>query len=299
VSSTLEATAPCRLELIGGPLVGALPTDGVLRLAVALDRRVLCRVEPRPSGLEIHSKDTGERVVADDARDVPEGPAARVARMLVATGVHSGLRVVTHVRVPEDAGLGTDSALQVAVSAALGLGGAEILERGLLADGGEGNAPAPSDLHAALFGGAHVLRIREGVVSIERIGADPARIEECLSLVDPGPVPMAASPVMASSADAALRASRAIAAGAYDEMSALLSAVHRGRVDSAAPAVRRLVEGIERAGGAAWPSGRLIAVWAVPGARSPGPREAVAALVKEAGLRSFPARVDLRGLEVE
>jgi hypothetical protein len=82
-------------------------------------------------------------------------------------------------------------------------------------------------------------------------------------------------------------------------MSALLSAVHRGRVDSAAPAVRRLVEGIERAGGAAWPSGRLIAVWAVPGARSPGPREAVAALVKEAGLRSFPARVDLRGLEVE
>ncbi len=266
---------------------------------MALDRRVFCRVEPRPSGLEIHSKDTGERVVADDARDVKEGPAVRVARMLRAAGVHSGVRIVTQVRVPEDAGLGTRSALQVALSAALGLDAAEILERGLLPDEGEGDAPAASDLHAALFGGAQVQRSRGGVVSVERVLADPARLEECLSLVDPGPAPMAASPVEADPAGAALRAFQCLAAGAYDDMSAILSEVHRGRFDSAAPTVRKLVEGIGRAGGAAWPSGRLIAVWAVPGAHSPGAREAVAALVKEAGLRSFPARVDLRGLEVD
>jgi hypothetical protein len=40
-------------------------------------------------------------------------------------------------------------------------------------------------------------------------------------------------------------------------------------------------------------------VWPPPGPGAPGGREAVLAAAKAAGLRLFPARVDLRGLDVE
>ena len=297
--SVLEATAPCRLELVGGPLDGLHP-DGVARLAVALDRRVFCRVEPREAGLELHSKDTGERVVADDARELTTGPGALVARILVEAGVHSGLRVVTQVRVPEDAGLGTSGALEVAVLGALGLAAAEIVAR----DPAKG-APGPDlawsevDRQAALVGGAHALRFRGGASSTTRLDADPARLEECLSLADPGPGSPQASPPSARGRAGAAEVAEALGAGVYADVAGLLRELHAGRFDLAPPAVQKLVEAIHHAGGAAWPSGRLIAVWAVPGAHAPGPREAVAALLKGAGIRSFPARVDLRGLEVE
>ena len=296
--SRVEATAPCRLELIGGALKDTSRPDLVLRIAVALDRRVFCRVEPIEKGVEIHSKDTGDRIVADDAQDITAGPFARVARMLVAARVRSGIRVVIQVRVPADAGLGSEGALQVALSGALGLGSAEIQEQELLTADVPGVGPVPSDVHAALFGGAHVLRSRGGIQRVERVAADPARLEECLSLVDPGPAPWGVLPA-GPDPGAGLRAQEALKAGAYDDVSAILSEGHGGWFESATPAVRSLVAGIGHAGGAAWPSGRLIAVWAVPGAHAPGSREAVAALVKAAGLRSFAVRVDLRGLEVE
>jgi hypothetical protein len=296
--STLEATAPCRLELIDGPLDGAggAASDGVLRLAVALDRRVFCRVEPRDVGLEIRSKDTGHSVVADDAEDVADGPAARIARMLLTAGVRSGLRIVTQTRVPEDAGLGTTGALQVAISAALGQDGGEILRTAPASRGEEGEV-ADSDRHAALFGGAHALWTRGGARSVGRVRTDPARLEECLLLADPGPGESFAPSVVRS--PAAGRVVEALETGAYGEVAALLAEVHRARFLGAPPALQALAVAIERAGGAAWPCGRLVAVWAEPGARSPGPREAVVLALKEAGVRSFNARVDLRGLEVE
>jgi hypothetical protein len=298
--SIREATAPCRLELIDGPLPGAADAgpEGVLRLAVALDRRVFCRVEPRDGGLEIHSKDTGERIVADDARDITDGRAARMARMLLAAGVGSGVRVVIQVRVPEDAGLGTTGALQVAVSAALGRSSAEILRMAPWSLDAEESESTQSDRHAALYGGAHALWVRRGALSIEPVAADPARLEECLLLVDPGPEASFSPPPPARSA-AATRIFEGLEAGAYDDVTAILAEVHRARFDAASPALQALALAIDRAGGVAWPCGRLVAVWAVPGARSPGPREAVSSALKEAGVRSFPARVDLRGLEVE
>jgi hypothetical protein len=44
--------------------------------------------------------------------------------------------------------------------------------------------------------------------------------------------------------------------------------------------------------------GGVVAVWAPPGARGPGRREGVEAALKAAGFGVFPARVDLRGLEI-
>jgi hypothetical protein len=91
----------------------------------------------------------------------------------------------------------------------------------------------------------------------------------------------------------------ALQAGRYGDVAGLLTALHRSRFAPASPEVRRIVKAVREAGGAAWPCGRLVAVWAPPGQRAAGPREAVLAAVQEAGARSFPARVDLRGLEVD
>ena len=288
--------------MIGAPIVetAAADADGVVRLAVALDRRVWCRVEPRERGVEVHSRDTGERTVSDDALDFAVGPASRVARVLAAFGVRSGVRVVTQVRVPEDAGLGTEGALEVALSAALGRTGAEILARPFASSLVTPEDPAESDRHAAVLGGAHVLRWRGGSLKVERVAADPARLEECLLLVDPGPGtgPSMAAPLAAGST-AAVRAVETLDAGAHHEVTAILAEVHRGRFDEASAALRNLARTIVEAGGAAWPCGRLVAVWAAPGARASGAREAVLAALKGAGVRSFAARVDLRGLEVE
>jgi hypothetical protein len=61
-----------------------------------------------------------------------------------------------------------------------------------------------------------------------------------------------------------------------------------------------IVELIEAHGGAARGFGpTAVLAWSEPGARGPGPREAVAAALAPRGLRLTPVRVDLRGLEVE
>ena len=145
---------------------------------------------------------------------------------------------------------------------------------------------------------------------------DPARAEECLLLVDPGgPLPSAAvAPGEAAVRDAlaevaagALRVREALVSGAATAIAALVSAEHEawvrlGLVDKDGPAseVARLARS---AGGAARPCGpgpkSLVLVWAEPGERRDGPREGVAAALKAAGFRTFPCRLDLRGLEVE
>ena len=67
------------------------------------------------------------------------------------------------------------------------------------------------------------------------------------------------------------------------------------------PEIDRVVDLVRGAGGAAWACGPgpggLVAIWAPPGVRGAGPREAVEAALSEAGLRPFPARVDLLGLD--
>jgi D-glycero-alpha-D-manno-heptose-7-phosphate kinase len=69
------------------------------------------------------------------------------------------------------------------------------------------------------------------------------------------------------------------------------------------PDIDRIAEAALAGGGAAKVCGAggggVVAVWAPPGARGPGRREAVEKSLQAAGFRVFPARVDLRGLEVE
>jgi hypothetical protein len=127
---------------------------------------------------------------------------------------------------------------------------------------------------------------------------DPARVEECLLLVDAG------SPVAELGVEGASEQVRdALLAGRFEAVSAIWreewAAVARAGLAGSEAA--RVAEVLLTAGAGVRPcgGGRLLAAWAPPGGRGPGAREAVLAAAKEAGLRLFAARVDLRGLEVE
>jgi hypothetical protein len=150
---------------------------------------------------------------------------------------------------------------------------------------------------AAVWGGVVLTTWWNG--GAERLGVDPGRIEECLTLVDAGArteePPTTAGPPLAGVTEVIAEALRT---GKYELVVQLLA-----READATPAgtgQRVVIDAVRRAGGAARPlAGRLVAVWAPPGARGPGLKEDVSAALKAGGWRVLPIRVDLRGLEVD
>ena len=300
-AQAVNASAPGRLELSGrgeGP-----------RLSVALDRRASCRVEPIPHGLEIEAK---EALTKASARDVGElldrSPRSLAAQALAVLGAGAGLRVVTDWKVPAGSGIHGDAALALATTAAVSVAlGRESEPEALVALAREVAARAgrtdDHGLHSALFGGVVLARGREGALEAERLGVDPGRVDECLLVVDGG-APEAPRAAVARG-DAAVEASltgrivEALRGGRYEEVVDLVA--QEAGPDAAGPGQGRIVDLVRAAGGAAWrlDGGRLVAVWAPPGERGPGRREAVETALKAAGLKPLAVRVDLRGLELD
>ncbi len=298
-----EATAPCRVALAGG-------VSGVLTLTVAIDRRAWCRVEAAGDGVVLESRDALRKA---SGRSVGElagpGPLGPVARVLLAVGVETGARVMTQSRVPEGSGLGESAALGVAVAGAA----ARWLAREVAPDAiarlvseaeppGEGQAIR--EAHTAVRGGVLALQPGEGGLRGEPLAVDPARIEESLLLVQTTPSDVGgADPRVVG--DVAARACAALVAGRFEDLVPLWAEEWDSRRGPGWPSPEgdRVAGLVRDAGGAARPCGAgeggLFAVWAPPGSRGPGRREAVLLAAKAAGLRLFPARVDLRGLEVE
>jgi D-glycero-alpha-D-manno-heptose-7-phosphate kinase len=246
-------------------------------------------------------------------------------------GEETGMRVVTQSRVPAGAGLGELSALAVAtaggVCRALGrpmdpdvlgplLRDAEVRSTGALA--------GVQDYQTAFRGGPIALHLEPGAPRAEVLAVDPARIEECLLLVDGGGPPLA--PVgggdavrghvegdervracVAAVAGAARGVREALVEGRFEDVGELLTEEWEAR-KRLAPGVStqeidRVVAAAREAGGAGKAcgggEGRVVAIWAPPGRRGRGPREAVERDLAASGFRVFPARVDLRGLEVD
>jgi hypothetical protein len=302
------ATAPLRVDL----------ASGALTVSVAIDRRVLCRVERQPSGVAIDSKDTlqsvkGERV--DELRG--GGPVGLVVELLRLLGIDEGFGVTAHVRVPDSSGLGGPVALAVAAAAALGRAAGRSLTAGDLrrlageAAARVGEGPRGAGGAAAAIHGRCTAETIGGMV--ERLPVDPAAVEECLLLVDTGAGAAAVEapageppgsgpddPAWASGVRDALLARR------FDDLADVLNAdwdVRAGRPgwltaprERVASALRDAGAGLRACGGG---RGTVVAVVAAPGARGPGRRERVIEAARAAGLRLFPARVDLLGLDVE
>jgi hypothetical protein len=298
--AAVEATAPCRVDLAGG-------VAGVLTLTVAIDRRAWCRIEPMAEGVVLESRHALRKAVGRTVAElVEDGTVGSVARVLQAVGLETGVRVVTQ-SVPLGSGLGESAALAAA------LAGAAARFRGITVDPEAiarvaGDAEAPAGLgegHTAVRGGALALHPFEGAPRPEALAIDPARIEECLLLVQserPADPPRADARVLQ---DVASRVLGALVEGRFEDVIPLWADEwERRRGPNWPPAEWESVAGLVReAGCAARPCGAgeggLLAVWAPPGAREPGRHEAVLLAAKAAGLRLFPARVDLRGLDVE
>ena len=300
-----EGTAPCRVDLAGG-------APGAVTVTVAIDRRAWCRVETGVSGVLLESRDTLRKASGRDVAEVIEkGTLEPVARILRALGVETGLRVVTQSRVPEGSGLGEGVALGAAVAGAVARAlGRETSpeEIGRVAceaqrAGGEGPGGLPEGL-TAVHGGTLALHPDDGGVRVEDLAVDPARIEESLLLVE-GTRSVAGRGDLSVIRDVALRVSRALLADRFEEVVSLWAEEWESRRGPGWPSAEseRIAEIVRGAGGGARVCGAgeggILAVWAPPGARGPGRREAVVAAARAAGLRLFPARVDLRGLEVE
>jgi hypothetical protein len=244
---------------------------------------------------------------------VARAPHSLAAQVLAVAGASSGLRVVTEWKLPAGSGVDGDGALALAAAAAVTRAlGRDLPPSELSALAGEAARRAAGAVShgvpAALWGG--VLRSHEGGASVEaeRLGLDPGRIEECLMVVDAGgeaPATAQGSPASgaaggASGTSAALTESivEALRNGRYEEVGDLMA--REAEDVPSSPGQRAVIEVVQGAGGAARPlPGRLVAVWAPPGARGPGRKEAVAAALKASGCKVLPVRIDLRGLELE
>jgi D-glycero-alpha-D-manno-heptose-7-phosphate kinase len=331
----VEATAPCRVDLVGGRAPGRWSVDplqpGAVAVSVAIDRRAWCRVERGVDGVHIESKDTLQKESgASVAELLDRDRSSLVAQVLSVLGVETGVRVETQLRVPVGSGLGGPSAIAVAVAgaAAATLGGASDPDRlwPLLREAETRSRLPPTppmEYHPALRGGVLGVRLDSEEPGVEPLPVDPSRIEESLLLVDGGedaasgtsdggtPEGRADGDERVSESLAMLSSvgQRVVAAlvggdfeGVVDLMGEEWDARERLAPGVTTPEIRRIAEVARGAGGAARVCGsgrgRVVAVWAPPGERGPGRREAVEAALGAAGIRVFPARVDLRGLEV-
>ncbi|HEY7676513.1 MAG TPA: hypothetical protein VIG69_05550 [Candidatus Methylomirabilis sp.] len=330
-----EATAPTRIDLAGGTLdiwPVYLFHPGAVTVNVAIDRRAWCRVETGHAGVRIESKDTLAQAEGATVADVIGGGAlSLVAFILRALRIETGVKVVTQSRVPAGSGLGGSSALAVTIAAAASAAvGRPLAAEGLWPIVRDAEAQAIAvptgvqDYLAAIHGGVLGIDLEPGALRTARLATDPARVEECLLLVDAGVTRFSGinnwevfkgqiegAPGVRESlsaiASVAERVRDALLASRYGDVGPLMAEEWEARKRLApgvtTPDIDRIAEVAREAGGAAKVCGAggggLVAVWATPGAREAGRREAVETALRASGYRTFPVRVDLLGLEVE
>jgi D-glycero-alpha-D-manno-heptose-7-phosphate kinase len=329
-AKAVEATAPTRIDLAGGtldiwPLYLFHP--GAVTVNCAIDRRAWCRVETGHDGVRIESKDTLRKAEGKDVTEIlGAGELQLVAFILRALGIESGVKVTTQSKVPSGSGLGGSSALSVAVAGAAAAATGRSLDADALwpvvRDAEAQAIKVPTgvqDYLAAIHGGVLGIHLEPGALRVEKLATDPAKVEECLMLVDSAVSHFSGlnnwemfkgqierdPDVMANFAAivAAARDMRdALVEGRYADVPAILTREMEARKRLApgvsSPEIERIAEAAASEGGAAKVCGAggggMVSVWAVPGRK-----EKVAAAIRAAGFKIASFRLDLRGLEVD
>jgi D-glycero-alpha-D-manno-heptose-7-phosphate kinase len=328
--TAVEATAPTRVDLAGGTLdiwPVYLYHPGAVTVNAAIDRRAWCRVETGHDGVHIESKDT---LRTAEGRTVSEviggGELSLVAYILRALGIETGVRVVTHSRVPAGSGLGGSSALAVTIAAAA----ARATGRDIDADAlwpvvrdaeaqAIGVPTGVQDYLAAIHGGVLGIHLEPGALRVEKLATDPARVEESLLLVDSAvrhfsglnnwevfKAQIDGNETVKGSLSAIVAAARsvrqALVERRYEDVGRHMGEEWEARKRLATgvttPEIDRIAQAAASAGGSAKVCGAggggMVSVWAVPGRR-----EKVIEAVAAEGFKAVPFRLDLRGLDVE
>src|SRR4051794_23156757 len=121
---TVEATAPCRIDLAGGtldiwPLY--LFLDGGLTVNIGIDLYSRVRIRPREDQrIHLRSIDTGAELEAPSVDDLPlGGPLDLLARAVRFYRPSGGIDLTSENAAPKGSGLGASSALLICLSGAL------------------------------------------------------------------------------------------------------------------------------------------------------------------------------------
>ncbi len=279
-------------------------------VTVAIDRRAWCRVETGVDGVVIESQDTLRKVSGRDVAEVLGRAPRPVARVLRAMGVETGVRVVTQSRVPEGSGLGESAALAVAVAGAVARALGRDLDREEVAR--IAREPRPRARGWSVLREGHTA-VRGGVLAFHP-EAEGVRVETPRR--GPGPDRGVAAPrrrgairqrgVRRRGRDpgAASGVVRALREGRFEDVIGLWAEEWDARW-GAEGRLRRASASPTSCGGGRRGQGPGSGRGRAPGRLgAAGSARARAARGRggggeAAGLRLFPARVDLRGLEVE
>jgi len=121
---TVEAIAPCRIDLAGGtldiyPLY--LFEDGGITVNIGIDLFSWVKLTARSDArVHIRSLDTGAELEADSVQDLPPGgPLDLIIRLLRFYAPSVGVDVETRNLAPKGSGLGASSSLLICLSGAL------------------------------------------------------------------------------------------------------------------------------------------------------------------------------------
>jgi D-glycero-alpha-D-manno-heptose-7-phosphate kinase len=177
----VESSTPCRIDLAGGtldiyPLY--LFMEGGLTVNVAIDLLSWVRLEGRDDR-EIHlaSEDTAAELTAASIEDLPlDRELSLVARTVKFYGPETGINVTTRNTAPHGSGLGSSSALLIALSGALrefnhlDLPNQRIIDNAVNLEAQVIRIPTgKQDYYPAMYGGVNAVWFRVDGESVESL----------------------------------------------------------------------------------------------------------------------------------
>lgn len=328
MNSTVQSSAPARVDLAGGTL-DLWPLHvlhrGSVTVNLAIDRRATCRVRRAERGVRLIGPDSGVDATCASASDLRDDPrTALVAALVEEILPDTALEVEYRSGVPFGSGLGGSSALAVAVAGALSRVAGSSLERVELVRDVEtrvlGKPAGVQDYYPAFAGALHCLWFETGRTVPERLDVQPSDWEKHLTLFDTGASHssgmnnwevfrrrLEGDTAVARSLDRIAAAAREMADAAhrndFPAMGRALADEWAARRELApvvsSPGIERAIAAAVEAG--AWggkacgAGGGGCVVFLSPPERTPRVREALGRL--EEG-RVLPVRAENRGLEV-
>lgn len=186
----VESSTPCRIDLAGGtldiyPLY--LFMEGGITVNMAIDLLSSVRLEAR-SDREIHlsSEDTGAELIAPSVEALPlDQELPLIARAVKFYAPETGVNITTRNTAPQGSGLGSSSALLIALSGALreanhlDLNNQRLIDNAANLEAQVIRIPTgKQDYYAAMYGGVNAIWFRVDGDSVEPLIVEESGLSE-------------------------------------------------------------------------------------------------------------------------